>query len=76
MIDPELMQKLQGVSIGDRILVIEAILQTVKQDMQTGRAATPEPLHRPTFGFMKNTGTILGDVVTPVLPESSWEVLQ
>ena len=36
-------------------------------------AARPQ---RPAFGFMKDTGTILGDVVSPVLPESDWEVLQ
>jgi len=29
---------------------------------------------RPAFGFMKGTGTILGDVVAPVLPENAWEV--
>ncbi len=76
MVDPELMQKLQGVSIEDRILVIEAILQTVKQDMQKGITPQPEPTRRPAFGFMQHTGAILGDVVAPVLPESAWEVLQ
>ncbi|PSB31398.1 hypothetical protein [Stenomitos frigidus] len=76
MVDPELMQKLQGVSIEDRILVIEAILQTVKQDMQQGTSPKPEPNHRPAFGFMQDTGAILGDVIAPVLPETAWEVLQ
>jgi hypothetical protein len=31
---------------------------------------------RPAFGFMKDTGTILGDIVAPVIPESDWEVLR
>jgi hypothetical protein len=76
MVDPELLQKLEGISIEDRILVIEAILQTVKQDMQKGLSPILEPTHRPAFGFMKDTGTLLGDVVAPVLPENVWEVLQ
>lgn len=76
MVDPELMQKLQGVSIEDRILVIEAILQTVKQDMHQGTSPQPELTHRPAFGFMQDTGAILGDVIAPVLPETAWEVLQ
>ncbi|MDJ0516137.1 MAG: hypothetical protein QNJ74_07695 [Trichodesmium sp. MO_231.B1] len=33
MIDSEILKKLQGKSIEERILVIEAILQTVKNDM-------------------------------------------
>lgn len=31
---------------------------------------------RPTFGFMKDTGSIHGDVVSPAVPESDWEVLR
>ncbi|MGK7920683.1 MAG: hypothetical protein AB4080_11830 [Trichodesmium sp.] len=34
MIDSEILKKLQGTSIQERILVIEAILQTVKNDMR------------------------------------------
>ncbi|MDS3861318.1 AbrB family transcriptional regulator [Thermosynechococcaceae cyanobacterium BACA0444] len=33
-------------------------------------------LQRSAFGFMKNTGKILGDVVEPVIPETQWDVLQ
>ena len=33
MIDSEILKKLQGTSIEERILVIEAILQTVKNDI-------------------------------------------
>lgn len=35
-----------------------------------------EQPQRPAFGFMKDTGIILGDVVSPVIPESDWDVLQ
>ena len=34
MIESEIIEKLQGTSIEDRILVIEAILRTVKSDMR------------------------------------------
>lgn len=34
MIDSEILKKLQGTSIEERILIIEAILQTVKNDMR------------------------------------------
>ncbi len=34
MVDLEILKKLQGTSIEERILMIEAILQTVKNDMR------------------------------------------
>lgn len=34
MLDSEILEKLQGSSIEDRILVIEAILNTLKHDMR------------------------------------------
>ncbi len=37
--------------------------------------ATPHP-QRPAFGAMKNSGQILGDLVTPILPANEWEVLR
>jgi hypothetical protein len=98
MIDSEILEKLQGASIEERILVIEAILRTIKNDVQStpsqqissehhplrGKvirydnpygpvAASPKfesavcP-QRPAFGFMQDTGEILGDIVSPVLP--------
>ena len=74
MIDSEILEKLQGFSIEDRINVIEAILNTLKHDMRS-----PELINRPqrpAFGFMKGTGEILDDLVAPILPENTWEVLQ
>ncbi|MCF3582542.1 hypothetical protein L2E76_18720 [Planktothrix agardhii 1811] len=35
MIESDILEKLQGTSIEDRILIIEAILQTVKNDMRS-----------------------------------------
>jgi hypothetical protein len=35
-----------------------------------------EQPRRPAFGFMKSTGTIQGDIISPAVPESDWEVLQ
>ncbi|MEA5504708.1 type II toxin-antitoxin system Phd/YefM family antitoxin [Halotia wernerae UHCC 0503] len=37
--------------------------------------ATPKP-QRPAFGAMKSSGEILGDVIAPVIPLKTWEVLQ
>ena len=68
MIDSEILEKLQGFSIEDRINTIEVILNTLKQDMRSP-ASINRP-QRPAFGFMKGTGEILGDIVTPILPES------
>lgn len=79
MLNSDILDKLQGSSIEERILVIEAILQTVKQDMQkitSPQSESTTHLQRPAFGFMKDTGTILGDVIAPVLPHTTWEALQ
>lgn len=79
MVDPELLEKLKTASVGDRIAVIEMLVQSLKSDIKPGAAPlleTTTELQRPAFGFMQNTGTILGDIIAPVLPESTWEVLQ
>lgn len=78
MIDAETLEKLQNASIEERIAVIEAILGSLKSDMKKVTSSQPDPdsTQRPAFGFMKNTGKILGDVVTPVLAEDTWEVLR
>jgi len=34
--------------------------------------ATPQP-QRPAFGAMKGSGEILGDVIAPVIPATTWE---
>ncbi|MEC4880030.1 MAG: type II toxin-antitoxin system Phd/YefM family antitoxin [Scytonema sp. PMC 1070.18] len=31
---------------------------------------------RPTFGAMKGTGEILGDLIAPALPANTWEALK
>ena len=78
MIDDKTLEKLQNASIEDRINVIEAILGSLKNDIKQsdtpGSFITGIP-QRPAFGFMKGTGKILGDVVAPILPESTWEAL-
>lgn len=74
MIDSETVEKLQNASIEERLTIIEVLLQSLKADIRK------EPLQsisqRPAFGFMKDTGEILGDFVSPVLPENAWDVLR
>ena len=79
MIDPNLLEQLKTASVGDRIAVLEMLVQSLKSDIKSGADTSVETTiasHRPAFGFMKATGAILGDVVAPVLPENAWEVLQ
>lgn len=79
MIDPELLEQLKTASVDDRIAVIEMLVQSLKSVIRLGADTSVETAiasQRPAFGFMKDTGAILGDVITPVLPESNWEVLQ
>jgi len=79
MIDPKLLEQLKTASVGDRLAVIEMLVQSLKSDIRPGAETSDENAiasQRPAFGFMKHTGAILGDVITPVLPESTWEVLQ
>jgi hypothetical protein len=76
MIDSEALEKLKSASIQERIATIEAIAKSIQTDLQKESSPQPEVTSRPAFGFMKNTGEILGDVVSPVLPESAWEALQ
>jgi hypothetical protein len=79
MSETEILETLQGLSIEQRINLIEEILRTLKRDVQQNglpQTASTAHLKRPTFGFMQHTGKILGDIVEPVLPETSWDVLQ
>ncbi|TVQ16815.1 MAG: hypothetical protein EA367_19045 [Leptolyngbya sp. DLM2.Bin15] len=77
MIDSEALKKLQNTSIEERIFIIEMILQSLRNDVSTSSQPAPAAdLQRPAFGFMKDTGTILGDVIAPILPETAWDVLQ
>ena len=73
MLDSEILEKLQGASIEERIRVIEAILRSLKNDIQKDASSESESTirpQRPAFGFMKDTGKILGDVVASILPET------
>jgi hypothetical protein len=79
MLESEILQKMQGASIEERIAIIELSLQSLKSELIQNRASQPasrDRSHRPTFGFMKDTGTIHGDITSPAVPESNWEVLQ
>ena len=76
-IDPEMLQKLQRASIEARIVTIELLLQSLKAElMKTAEPQAADRPSRPSFGFMKGSGDILGDVVATALPETAWEVLQ
>jgi hypothetical protein len=77
MLDSEILEKLQGASIEERIRVIEAILRSLKTDIQKSASLEFEAVthpKRPGFGFMKDTGQLLGDVVAPIFPETVWDV--
>jgi PIN domain nuclease of toxin-antitoxin system len=63
MIDTETLEKLRNISITERIALIEMLLDSLKPQMTI--APTPQT-QRPAFGFMQNTGTILGDVMAPM----------
>ena len=79
MVDPKLLEQLKTAPVDERIAVIEMLVQSLKSDINPGvdpSLETTTDSHRPIFGFMKETGAILGDVTTPVLPETAWEVLQ
>ena len=77
MLDSEILKKLQGASIEERIAIIEVILQSLKNDIKdTSQTKPSSDSQRPIFGAMKNSGQILGDLVAPILPTSEWEVLQ
>jgi hypothetical protein len=76
MLDSETLKKLQNATVADRIAIIEIILRSLKTDI--GNFPQPDfaaQRQRSAFGFMKNTGRILGDIVTPTLPETAWDVL-
>lgn len=79
MLESEIIQKMQEASIEERIAIIEIILQSLKNELIQNRASQPassEGYHRPAFGFMKGTGSIQGDIISPAVPESDWDVLQ
>jgi hypothetical protein len=79
MLDTTTIEKLNNTSIEERISIIEMLLGTLKNDLKkdsSHQAESEIKFQRPAFGFMKDTGKILGDVVSPILDENTWEVLQ
>jgi hypothetical protein len=79
MLDTTTIEKLNNTSIEERISIIEMLLGTLKNDLKkdsSHQAESEMKFQRPAFGFMKDTGKILGDVVSPILDENTWEVLQ
>ena len=77
MLDLQILEKLQAASIEERIAIIEVILRSLKNDIKDTSQTKPlSDCQRPTFGAMKNSGQILGDLVAPILSTSEWEVLQ
>jgi hypothetical protein len=76
MLNTDILNQLSGASIEERIAVIELLLQSLKNELIQNRESHAEPANRPAFGFMKGTGSIHGDVVSPAVSESDWEVLR
>jgi hypothetical protein len=97
MIDSEMLEYVKGLSIEERLHIIEAIWHTINRDMRSAiaspLASETAPLRgtvnhyegpynsaaqsqRPAFGFMKDTGSIQGDIISPAVPESDWEALR
>ncbi|NEO56373.1 MAG: hypothetical protein F6K54_26785 [Okeania sp. SIO3B5] len=54
MVELEILKKLQGTSIEERILIIEAILQTVKNDMRSTSLKQLSSEERPLRGKVIN----------------------
>jgi hypothetical protein len=69
MIDLATLEKLQNISIEERITIIEMLLGTLKNDISP-KTESVSRAQRPAFGYMRGTGEILGDVVAPVLPKN------
>jgi hypothetical protein len=66
MLDTTTIAKLNNTSIEERISIIEMLLGTLKNDINKDSSRHIEPAiksQRPAFGFMKDTGKILEDVV-------------
>ena len=76
MLLQELKEKSYKLSPSDRLELISAIAQSLQKSRDLSIDVEPQPIQykRPAFGVMKGIGEILGDIVTPALPESDWEV--
>jgi hypothetical protein len=72
MLDSTTIEKLNNTSIKERISIIEMLLGTLKNDLKKDSYHQSESeikFQRPAFGFMKDTGKILGYMVSPILSE-------
>ncbi|WP_199288984.1 hypothetical protein [Pseudanabaena sp. FACHB-1998] len=78
MLLQELKEKSYQLSTSDRLELISAIVQSLQKSREMSVDVEPKIIQnqRPTFGVMKGSGEILGDIIAPALPESVWEVLQ
>lgn len=66
----EIINQLQGTTIEERILIIEAILQTVKNDMRLSASPPIKPEHNPLRGKV-----IRYDAPYEPVAAEDWEVL-
>jgi len=48
----------------------------LEQLLQFLQALSSAPKSRAPFGVMKNSGTILGDIISPIVLPSDWDALQ
>ena len=84
MLLQELKEQSYKLSASDRLELISEIVRSLQNlvgqnsvdEMSVNIAPLSNQKQRPTFGIMKGSGKILGDIVAPALPESVWEVLQ
>jgi len=77
MLLQELKKQSYKLSTSDRLELITAIAQSLQKSREKSVIETKTiQSQRPAFGVMKGSGEILGDIVAPVLSESTWEVLR
>jgi hypothetical protein len=63
-------------AIASRLLAeLEVSLPGKGNHREVPHNSTKQP-QCPAFGFMSATGSINGDIVSPVVPDSDWDVLQ
>lgn len=79
IIESEILQKMKAASIDECIAIIELLLQPLKAELPKITAPLPQTTkaaQRPAFSCMQCTESILSDIVSLVLPGTSWEALQ
>jgi hypothetical protein len=55
----------------------ESLLEQLLLLLQTLlRQSSPQPTTRAPFGSLRNSGQILGDIVSPIVPLGDWDALQ